>query len=388
MRNVESLANVCKIVKLDGDISTENMAERFKGTFDGDGHTLTCTYDSSITDPAPFRNVEGTVTIKNLHVDGTIETSKYNAAGLIANQSGTTTIENCRVSVAFSCNDSKNRTAPSEYGGFVSKANGTVSITGCVFDGKMLGLKSWGCGGFVGLNNGTVNISGSLFAPSEITMDTTKEATTLNCPKCATFSRGNTPTITNGYYTETFGTEQGVKGYTVSASDNGITVTLSGSSEHGMMYDGVIYAGAGETVTLEITANEAGYYVSGCTASAGTLTKTAEGVYTLAMPSENAENVTITATISTAEYTISYELNGGEIPYGLSNPSSYGVNSGITILANPEKAGYEFTGWTGTGLDEKTMTVMIPTGATGNRSYVANWQIITYTIGYDLRNRL
>ncbi|MBQ3758812.1 MAG: InlB B-repeat-containing protein, partial [Synergistaceae bacterium] len=373
-----------KTVKLDADISTGNMAERFKGTFDGDSHILTFTYASTQTNPAPFRNVEGTVTIKNLHVAGTITNSGFYAAGLIANQSGTTTIENCRVSITIEENGNASLGKMSEHGGFVAKANGEVNITGCVFDGKMLGSSAWGCGGFVGKNNDTVNISASLFAPSEITMDTAK---TSNGPysgqACATFSRGNDPTITNGYYTETFGTEQGAQGYTVSASD-GITVTLAESSANGMMYDGVIYAGAGETVTLEVTANEKGYSVASCTASAGTLTKTSEGVYTLEMPSENAGNVTITATTSVVEYTISYELNGGEIPNGLSNPSSYGINSGITILANPERAGYEFTGWTGTELEEATMTVMIPIGATGDRNYVAHWTAVKYTITYDL----
>ena len=89
----------------------------------------------------------------------------------------------------------------------------------------------------------------------------------------------------------------------------------SGETSTGITYGDNRYVN-NITGTLEITANEAGYSVASCTASAGTLTKTSEGVYSLVMPSEN---VTITATTSTAEYTISYELNGGEIPDGLSN---------------------------------------------------------------------
>ena len=37
--------------------------------------------------------------------------------------------------------------------------------------------------------------------------------------------------------------------------------------------------------------------------------------------------------------------------------------------------GYTFTGWSGTGLDgENNMTVTIPTGSTGNRTYTAHWR--------------
>ena len=47
----------------------------------------------------------------------------------------------------------------------------------------------------------------------------------------------------------------------------------------------------------------------------------------------------------------------------------------LTRTADPHRTGYTFTGWSGTGLDgENNMTVTIPTGSTGNRTYTAHWR--------------
>ncbi|MBR3003212.1 MAG: InlB B-repeat-containing protein [Clostridia bacterium] len=79
-------------------------------------------------------------------------------------------------------------------------------------------------------------------------------------------------------------------------------------------------------------------------------------------------------------YSISYTLNGGT--NGSGNPSSYNIASDIT-LNNPTRSGYEFKGWSGTGLTGDTnKSVTIPKGSTGNRSYTANWLQI-YNITYN-----
>ena len=55
--------------------------------------------------------------------------------------------------------------------------------------------------------------------------------------------------------------------------------------------------------------------------------------------------------------------------------ASYEEDDTVTLAAAPEKGGYTFTGWSGTGLDgENNMTVTIPTGSTGNRTYTAHWR--------------
>ncbi len=81
------------------------------------------------------------------------------------------------------------------------------------------------------------------------------------------------------------------------------------------------------------------------------------------------------------EYTITYDLDGGSVAG--TNPVTYTVESADITLINPTKAGYNFEGWTGTDLGSATMSVTIPTGSTGNRSYTATWSDpIEYDITY------
>ena len=72
------------------------------------------------------------------------------------------------------------------------------------------------------------------------------------------------------------------------------------------------------------------------------------------------------------QYTITYDLASGTAE---GNPNTYTIETGAFTLKNPTKSGYTFTGWSGTGLDgENNMTVTIPTGSTGNRTYTAHWR--------------
>ena len=54
----------------------------YKGTFDGDGHTLTVNISGNIQFIAPFHYVQGG-TIRNLRVNGTIASSGNHSSGLI-----------------------------------------------------------------------------------------------------------------------------------------------------------------------------------------------------------------------------------------------------------------------------------------------------------------
>lgn len=78
-------------------------------------------------------------------------------------------------------------------------------------------------------------------------------------------------------------------------------------------------------------------------------------------------------------YTITYHLEGGS---ATGNLQSYNVNTAEFELHNPTRRGYEFTGWSGTGIDGKSMSVKVESGSTGPRTYTAHWDIIEYTITY------
>ena len=69
-------------------------------------------------------------------------------------------------------------------------------------------------------------------------------------------------------------------------------------------------------------------------------------------------------------YKITYNLKGG---VENSNPTQYSNQSDDITLVNPTREHFVFAGWTGTGLEGPTMTVVIPKGSTGARSYTATW---------------
>ena len=75
--------------------------------------------------------------------------------------------------------------------------------------------------------------------------------------------------------------------------------------------------------------------------------------------------------INVITYNIAYDLNQWIITGG-TNPATYDVENGFT-LKNPTRIGYDFAGWTGTDLSEKTMNVVVNTWSIGNRNYTANW---------------
>ena len=91
-----------------------------------------------------------------------------------------------------------------------------------------------------------------------------------------------------------------------------------------------------------------------------------------------AENKTLTATWNLVTYNITYNLAGGTV--ATANPTSYNVESAAITLNNPTKEHFDFAGWTGTGLDAATKTVVIATGSTEDRSYTATWTKQKFTV--------
>lgn len=98
--------------------------------------------------------------------------------------------------------------------------------------------------------------------------------------------------------------------------------------------------------------------------------------------------ITIEAQYTVKKYAIDYDLNGGSLPEGKTNPSEYTIEDEITIN-NPEKLGYTFIGWSGTGIDEKTTNLVIPVGSKDARNYLANYSAnknTPYTVTHRYQN--
>ena len=135
--------------KLTADITVTTMVTAtFSGTFDGGGHTLTFNYTATGNNAAPFA---------------------------------------CQSSVTINSSKSGDGT----HGGLVADSyTGTLDISNCLFDGKLLGTTTTSCGGFVGWHkSGTLNISNSLFAPTQVTLK-----------GGVIFARNSATALTNCYY--------------------------------------------------------------------------------------------------------------------------------------------------------------------------------------------
>ena len=151
------------------------------------------------------------------------------------------------------------------------------------------------------------------------------------------------------------GTETGNKAYWAKWTINQYTITFdtAGGSEIAP-----ITQDYGTTITAPEAPTKSGYTFMG---------------WSPALPATMpAENLTLTAQWTVNQYTITYDLAGGTAE---GNLDTYTIETGAFTLKNPTKSGYTFTGWSGTGLDgENNMTVTIPTGSTGNRTYKAHWR--------------
>lgn len=159
-----------KVVKLADDFDNsvavttmagDNNTNRFKGTFDGNGKTLNIALTPTKAYGAPFCNIDG-ATIKNLKVEGTINSSEWYIGGIVGSTHGDVTIENCECKVVITSTYS-----PAVIGGIVSWVfDGTTTIKNCLFSGSLSGMFN---GGIVNdVYGGIAKISNCLFAPSSI----------------------------------------------------------------------------------------------------------------------------------------------------------------------------------------------------------------------------
>lgn len=99
--------------------------------------------------------------------------------------------------------------------------------------------------------------------------------------------------------------------------------------------------------------------------------------------------IEIEATYNVVEYGITYDLDGGNLPSGKTNPDKYTIETETFTLNNPEKPGYTFIGWSEEGSETKTANLTIEKGTTGEKSYKANYianQATKYTVVHRYQN--
>ena len=196
-------------------------------------------------------DTDGTLTISGCTATGTIATNGKYAGGLVGIVQGTTTITNCRSSVTIESSTSGDGTHGGLVGVLDQTSGSNLTITGCLFNGKLLtkgNTPTNNCGGFVGWNAGTLSISNSLYAPAAIGDDETEvNPGVIGQHPSATFARDAANSISNCYYTRTLGTAQGL-GYSfttapVNIGSAGTAYSVSGITPYtrGLLYGGRYY---------------------------------------------------------------------------------------------------------------------------------------------------
>ena len=127
----------------------------YKGTFDGQNHTVTIGFNNTNAEyTGLFCQVNGG-TIKNLKVAGDITTDKKFAGGICAKVNRKATITNCESNVTIT--DSRTTEVDGTHGGIValiSSHGDGVEISNCLFSGAISASTVDGCGGVVGWTSG------------------------------------------------------------------------------------------------------------------------------------------------------------------------------------------------------------------------------------------
>ena len=93
-------------------------------------------------------------------------------------------------------------------------------------------------------------------------------------------------------------------------------------------------------------------------------------------------NTSLTANFVANVYSVTLHPNDGTINEG--NVTSYTYGEGATLPMNVTKTGYTFGGWyANAGLTGEAVTAILTT-ETGNKEFWAKWNIVTYSISYEL----
>lgn len=145
--------------------------------------------------------------------------------------------------------------------------------------------------------------------------------------------------------------------YTLSYTLNGGTVASANPAN---------YTVETASFTLNNPTRE-GFVFAGWTGSNGTTPQTS-----VSIAKGSTGNKSYTANWTPVNYTISYDLAGGEV--STANPANYTIETATFTLNNPTKANNTFLGWTGSNGETPQMEVSIAKGSTGDKNFVANWQ--------------
>ena len=254
----------------------------FKGTFDGNGHTINVNMTATGTQCAPFYCIEDAV-FKDLIVTGSITSGYTRLAGISGGMEGDCTFTNCVSNVNFKSTKTDGDVA---CGGFIGHSGGYTDpvFDGCAFTGS-IEATGGDCAGFIGFHVShtgwqtpyicTSHFTNCICAPSSINITSGDNATFVSGYNYGSgYNNKLQIEVTNCYYnTEAakLGNKQGTRAYSVTgqspvtverSGDANTTYDVSGiaaytgSTNKGLNFTNngvtIIYAGNNDNITLNL----------------------------------------------------------------------------------------------------------------------------------------
>lgn len=366
------LTNDINVTTMVGTSTYDGHFLYFSGIFDGDGKTLNVELVGTTECTAAFSALDN-ATIKNLHITGSINTPNVRPASIAGFVNGNCTIENCWSEVAISSSHSASENNWIDAGAFVARVNGnqSLTLTGCLFTGSITydDETAYEGGGMVGWTRqgATVTLNKCVFAPSAIGITMTYNDQYVFVTGLAQKN------INDCYYNDVANSSNlipeqadGSKlAYSITPGDN-VTITNLGSStatydvsgitayDHGIKYNDMYYAGASESVSLNLDyTSHSGYSFHSFTASAGTLTGESNP-YTLTMAAANAtinvrystsKSISAATSATNGWYLIASPMNEAINPVNVTNMT----NVSYDIFRFNQSAEMEWQNWEQTG---------------------------------------
>lgn len=219
--------------KLTADIEvTTPYPSQFKGTFDGDGHTITLNLNVTSGNAGLFHQTGKDAVIKNLevvaNVTSSVASSSYGTAGLIGNVYGSTTIQNCGVSGSVT-NTSTSSSGAVYIGGMVGYLQDNLTMENCYSSANISSVSTASSSKAGGMIGGMSSAYGVTASNCYCTGDVTAKKYAggfIGYIQTSTYSAGKTHTYTNCYTSGTVtGANYSSYGFAYTYSSSGFTFT-------------------------------------------------------------------------------------------------------------------------------------------------------------------
>ncbi|MBQ7527889.1 MAG: hypothetical protein IJT11_09255, partial [Bacteroidaceae bacterium] len=181
------------------DLMIASETNKYAGTFDGAGHTITYSYTVSSNYCGLFRYANG-ATIRNLIVEGDALVTAIHYGALIGRVEGNVLVEN----VITNVNITGQRSGVTGDGGMLGALYGSITFNNCATLGTLGYDGTSMYSGFSGYSNNASSATlNNCYTISQLTEGT-------GTGNCFTFIHGNgAKTFNNCYYLNAIGTEQG-----------------------------------------------------------------------------------------------------------------------------------------------------------------------------------